>query len=59
MKQVLGFADQIKLGADLPNDEDGAEDRADEEGASLDPDVKEEKELERGFPAVLLHRNFR
>ena len=59
LKQVLRFADQIKLGADLPNDEDGAEDRADEEGATLDPDVKEEKKLKRGFPAVLLNWNFR
>ena len=58
LEQVLGFADQIKLGADLPDDEDRAEDRADEEGAPVDPDVEEEKKLERGFPTVLLHGNF-
>ena len=55
MKQVLGFTDQIELGADLPDDEDGAEDGADEEGAPVDPDVKEENELGGGFPTVLLH----
>ena len=59
LKQVLGFAHQIELGADLPDDEAGAEEGADEEGAPVDPDVEEEKKLERGFPAVLLHRNFR
>ena len=43
----------------LTDDEAGAEEGADEEGAAVDPDVEEEQELERGFPTVLLHRNLR